>query len=278
MAIFKNILALAVGGPNTEGALRAAKALAAAHGARVRVVHVRTTAQSIAAVVAGEAMIGISAAEFDAIASESEVREGNARAVYQLVFGDSAVTSEFTVFDGQDDQSIAALGRLADVIVVGRPTDDAAGVSAALVRALIFDGGAPVLVAPPKATATVMRHIAVAWNGSAEAARAVKEALPLLEKADSVTVLTVGESGAKARALIDFLDSHGIVASYRSFAPEGSSARARGRALIRAAGECQADGLVMGAFGAGGLSAFLGLGGATEKVCTGSPVAVFLDH
>ena len=56
------------------------------------------------------------------------------------------------------------------------------------------------------------------------------------------------------------------------------SGRARGRALIAYANDKGADLLVMGAYGHGQLSNFLGLGGATAKVISSCPVPLLLAH
>ena len=60
--------------------------------------------------------------------------------------------------------------------------------------------------------------------------------------------------------------------------PGTVSGRARGRALLDYTKEKGADLLVMGAYGHGGMTSFLGLGGATAKVIAACPVPLLLAH
>jgi nucleotide-binding universal stress UspA family protein len=60
--------------------------------------------------------------------------------------------------------------------------------------------------------------------------------------------------------------------------PGDVSGRARGRALLDYTREKGAGLLVMGSYGHGGLSNFLGLGGATSKVIASCPVPLLLAH
>ena len=63
-----------------------------------------------------------------------------------------------------------------------------------------------------------------------------------------------------------------------AFDPGSSSARTRGRGLLRHAQESKADLLVMGAYGQGRMLQLLGLGGATAKVITANTMPVLLAH
>ena len=70
----------------------------------------------------------------------------------------------------------------------------------------------------------------------------------------------------------------GIAPVVEPFDPGSSSARARGRGLLRHAQESKADLLVMGAYGQGRMMQLLGLGGATAKVITANTMPVLLAH
>ena len=122
--------------------------------------------------------------------------------------------------------------------------------------------------------------VVVAWNGSAQAARAVGYALPFLEKAGTVTIVVAGAKPDDVGTpfLLRNLGRHGIAATVDTMDPGAVSGRARGRALIDYARQKKADLLVMGAYGHGGLTNFLGLGGATAKVISSCPVPLLLAH
>ncbi len=116
---------------------------------------------------------------------------------------------------------VAAAGRLTDLIVIGRPSGEAEAPLAATLDAALFDTGRPVLVASPTAARVMAGRVALAWNGSAQAARVVAAALPILEVADHVTVLTVGtiDSVATAQELIAYLGRHDVRASHEFDTP-----------------------------------------------------------
>ena len=59
------------------------------------------------------------------------------------------------------------------------------------INASLFETGRPVMIVPPSPPPTIGSKIAVSWNGSAEASRAVAAAMPIIKKAGSAVVLTV---------------------------------------------------------------------------------------
>ncbi|MGL5735246.1 MAG: hypothetical protein ACRCYS_10315, partial [Beijerinckiaceae bacterium] len=83
--------------------------------------------------------------------------------------------------DVREHTEIAAatgyLGRLHDLSVTDR-LPDFLSEGRAMLEELLFSSGRPVIVVPPETTAFSARHIMVAWDGSARAARAMHDALP----------------------------------------------------------------------------------------------------
>ena len=136
------------------------------------------------------------------------------------------------------------------------------------------------MIAPPDPPKRSMSSVVVAWNGSAQAARAAGAALPFLEQADRVTVLVAGAApdDVGGALLLRNLGRHGIDAALDTMDPGAVSGRARGRALLAYAKDKGADLPVMGAYGHCGLTNFLGLGGATAKVIAACPVPLLLAH
>jgi nucleotide-binding universal stress UspA family protein len=78
--------------------------------------------------------------------------------------------------------------------------------------------------------------------------------------------------------LMRTLGRHGVAATLDTVKLGASTGRGRGRALIAYAKDKDADLLVMGAYGHGELSNFLGLGGATAKVISSCPIPLLLSH
>ena len=150
----------------------------------------------------------------------------------------------------------------------------------AIVDAAIYECARPVLVAPPTVGGGKFASAVVAWNGSFQAARAVNYALPLLRKADSVTIVVVGSKPEEVAApyLKRNLARQGIAATIEAIDPGAVSGRKRGRALLGFTHDRKADLLVMGAYGRGQVMSFLGLGGATGKVISSCRVPVFMAH
>jgi nucleotide-binding universal stress UspA family protein len=136
------------------------------------------------------------------------------------------------------------------------------------------------MIAPPSPDTHPMTSVVVAWNGSAPAARAAGFALPLLEKAREVTIVVAGAApdDVGTSHLLRTLDRHGVAATVETIDPGAVSGRARGRALLDYTRARGAGLLVMGAYGHGGMSTFLGLGGATAKVISSCPVPLLLAH
>ncbi|MEO1459999.1 MAG: universal stress protein, partial [Pseudomonadota bacterium] len=95
-------------------------------------------------------------------------------------------TGSWTEAAGKMADVIRIYGRLADLVAVAKPDRDAnLGVNS--LRAAIYQTARPVLMCPPEAApADFGRRVAIAWNGSLEATRAVALNLPVLRMAEEV--------------------------------------------------------------------------------------------
>ena len=141
-----------------------------------------------------------------------------------------------------------------------------------LVEALIFESGRPVLLLPETATrqlSSSFDRVAVAWDHSRPATRAVADALPILRGAKHVHVVTVVNeknlhkpgSGAE---LCKHLAGHGVEVTFDKVQAKG---RTIGDVLEAFVVERSIDLMVMGAYGHSRLREFI-LGGATKRVLT----------
>lgn len=190
------------------------------------------------------------------------------------VVGASAAWLEKT---GREDAAVAAAGRLADLIVVGRPESDQQVSSSLVLDAALFETGRPVLLTPPGGAAHFGRRMAIAWNASPQAARAVAAALPVLSRAGDVAVM-VAEANHDldddAANLIAYLSWHGIEALVHPVDVEGLSV---GAALLAECGELDADCLVMGAYTHSRMRQLI-LGGVTSHVLDNAEIPLFMAH
>lgn len=148
-----------------------------------------------------------------------------------------------------------------------------------LAQSVVFDAGRPVILVPPSATAKPVRHVAVAWDGSRVAARALADAMPLLAQDTFITVLTVQnekplEAPDIAETLASSLKQRGVQALARSVELGG---REIAEALQETALEVGADLMVMGGFGHTRFRDFI-LGGATKGVFSDLRLPVLLSH
>ena len=148
---------------------------------------------------------------------------------------------------------------------------------AATLDAALFDTGRPVLVVPPGAAPPGFVHVAVAWDGSAQAARAVDAGMPFLRRARQVTLLTApgGDPLAPVDRLVPVLARHDVRATVEHFTP--ASHHATGRALLGEVKRVGADLLVMGAYGHSRLREMI-FGGATREVLAESTAPVLMAH
>ncbi len=192
----------------------------------------------------------------------------------------AAFSVSFETAIGAPERLVARRGRLADVTVVARPPQGSRGESDCLAGAL-WASARPVILLPGagdafNVTGKRPERIVVAWNGSAEAARAVAAALPMLVQALSVELLTIDEvvdREALGRAR-DYLSTHGIEVTAKNVASNGDGLA---KVLLDQVIQREADMVVMGAYTHSRLREYL-LGGLTQQVIDAAPVPVLLAH
>ncbi len=171
----------------------------------------------------------------------------------------------------------------ADLLVLGQhdpKSDDASGVPADFVASVLMTTGKPGLVLPYiEIPQTPGRNVLVAWKATRESARALAGALPLLQRARQVHVLSWDEAetpGADvAEPALRYLRRHGVAAQAQ--APRGRPPRELGEALLSQAADLQADLLVMGCYGHGRAREWA-LGGVTRTVLKSMTLPVLMAH
>jgi nucleotide-binding universal stress UspA family protein len=193
------------------------------------------------------------------------------------VYGDVRAAYE-SIADGVIDQS-----RAADIIVVSQAVDgEVPPMITDIPERVAIESGRPVLVIPANWSACDYgRDVAIAWNDSRESARAAFDALPLLERAKKVRLITVSEhatgSGANtipAAEAAASLARHGLEVEVETIGGDG---RHSGSALLAKVVADGADMLVMGAYGHSRLREFV-LGGVTRDVLRHMTVPVLMSH
>ena len=103
---------------------------------------------------------------------------------------------DWRCFDGPVVETLIAQSRLADVVVISQPTGARPGSAAPLsiIGDVVMHAAAPLLVVPTGGTRLDATGAAMlAWNGSAEAAHAMRAAVPLLRHAAAVHIVEVSD-------------------------------------------------------------------------------------
>jgi len=200
---------------------------------------------------------------------------------FEAQAGAAALSSFEACIDEADHAaSVIANARGADLVVVGQSDLNAPRgvVNRDLPELVVLGSGRPVLVLPFAGQFdTLGQRALAAWNDSREAARAFADALPLLQRALQVTVVTQRPPGAAAPPALHKLDTwlarHGVKAA---FSHEVSDLGV-GDLLLARASDLSVDLLVMGCYGHSRLAERV-LGGATRSLLEQMTVPVLMAH
>lgn len=168
--------------------------------------------------------------------------------------------------------------RAADLVVVGRraaydPCDPSLGVWPGVVA---MESGRPVLVVPPEKDFLAAHKVVVAWKETREARRAVKDALPILLRANEVVVMTASSQfrDESAEDVCSWLSRHGV--SCRPSVHAGEMLSVAGE-IMDLASDVGADLIVSGAYGHSRMREWL-FGGATRDLLDTSDACLLMSH
>lgn len=180
---------------------------------------------------------------------------------------------------GQATSGLVGQAALNDLIVLSRPAEGGRDmVPSALMAEVVTGSPTPVLVMPEgKLGFDIESAAAIAWNGSFEAANALRAALPMLRHAKSVTLIAVEEDRKDRFPLTtasEYLSDHGVPSDL-VIQPPG--AMRIDEELLSAAHRCKADYLVMGAFGHSRAREFW-LGGVTRSLLHSAPLPIIFGR
>ncbi|HKU99546.1 MAG TPA: universal stress protein [Vineibacter sp.] len=253
--------------------LSLAVVIARAHKARVRVLYPLKAPVSIG--LYSEPM-GAPALELVQQEIDAERARGEAlRNAIEQKMGAEHPNWDWRSANGLAGEVIAAAGATADLIVMGQERDAA---TAAPVGQVVLSSGRPVLCVPHTGTFNDCgRRVLVAWRGTRESARALHDALPVLERADRVILFVATDSDGDNMGADDAMQNladHGIKAELRQTTLGDLDA---GAAILNAVSDSSADLLVMGAYGHSRVREFV-FGGATRTVLRSMTVPTLISH
>lgn len=183
----------------------------------------------------------------------------------------------WSLADAVDDSFLGSYGRIFDLVVLGRPGRAPQNPRMAPLEAALFESGRPVLVVPPGKPQSIGRNVLVAWNGSTEQAYTNSYAMPLLRKAEQVTVLAVEGAmtpGPNAEQAAQHLRRNGVKATALTVKAESATA---GEAILDHCSKMGCDLLVKGAYTHSRLRQMI-FGGTTRHILANASVPVFSAH
>lgn len=207
-----------------------------------------------------------------------------AKADFEARMQKGGVKWEWRETEGDPSEVAVVHARYADLAIVGQndPDEEIPEPQLSVPERIVLEAGRPVLVIPyagnfPK----VGERVLVAWNASAQAIRAVNDALPLLDRAKKVIILAVNpKNGPRGHGEVPGADialhlaRHGIKAEASHVFADDIDV---GDMILSRAADEGTDLIVMGAYGHARLRELV-LGGATRDILRHMTVPVLMSH
>jgi nucleotide-binding universal stress UspA family protein len=272
----RDLLIHVVNEADSGAAIDAALALAEQHDAHLVGLGIRTPID-----IPAYAEVNLPESVLGTLRERESQRLANARQLFETKAKHAGRSdrTEWRIDEGMPFQKLGLHARYADLSIV--PQNRPQGQDyrfAELAEDLMVSSGRPVLVIPTDgAKKPIGRTVIVAWNGSREAARALADAMPLLERAKSVEVFMAGEQhigDLPGADIATHLARHKIGVEVHQSAATGVSV---GDALLSRAAAIGADLIVMGGYGRSRLRDFI-LGGVTRHMLQHLTVPVHMSH
>jgi len=285
--MIKTILVPATGGDGDPSVFASALAVARRFDAHLEFLHVRPDAAAMAVGMAGDGggatMVGSLITRLE---EEADQREKKADRQFQSFCQREALalceappappgpSAQWLREVGAEPYWVTEYGRAADLLVIGRPGQ---GGSLETMEGALIDSGRPLLIPAATPLVSVPETVVIAWKATREAARAVTAALPFLQIAKQIVIMTVSEDHSalenEAERLMAALRWRGVPVAVRHLQPDGHNAADK---LLAAAREDDAL-LVMGGYGHSRLREWI-FGGFTQHVLGGAELPVLMAH
>lgn len=287
---YKSILVHASQGAAGSSGYRLAAAIALAEGARLAAVATSGVTEFLYRYAAATALAPLAPEDLGFLTAAALA---DLAAFTDAVRGLGLADTPTRINDGVAATALPLEARFCDLLVIGQnhAADTLLADQHAVARTLVAHVPCPVLVVPsapsgtpahgaaPAPPVAAPARVLLAWDGSMEASRAVRAALPLLRRAGNVAAVTFNpshqalEAGAPGAALADYLAHHGIALELLTPSDSGNT----GRALLALAAARSTDLIVMGCYSHSRLHEIV-LGGVTNTVLAETRVPVLMAH
>jgi nucleotide-binding universal stress UspA family protein len=178
----------------------------------------------------------------------------------------------------EGEGTVGSYGRVFDLIVLSRPDPTSFGLDSRVLESGLFESGRPILLSPPAPPKQIATNVLIAWNGSTEQTRAIAFAMPLLQQAESVKVLTIpggaGVPGPSGELVTRCLKRNGVPATPLTVELDG---RSTGETILAAAALHDCDLVIKGAYTQSRLREWI-FGGATRHIVSNATLPVLMAH
>jgi nucleotide-binding universal stress UspA family protein len=194
--------------------------------------------------------------------------------------GVSAETLTLSVSFAGACYQFGLIARRFDLAIVGQTDPKLRAVEEKVAESALFDSGRPVIFVPYIQRAPLkLDRVVVCWDGSRPAARAIADAMPLLERAGCVEVVIIADERGKRDEIAgadmgQHLARHGLKVEVNRIM--GGNVDVADALLSRAA-DAGTDFIVMGGYGHSRLREFV-LGGVTNSILRSMTVPVLMSH
>jgi len=287
----RTVLAAISGGTASNGAIELSCQLAKRFEAHIEGFHVRVDPREVIMAAGTGFDLPLAGSWIEQLVEDAAKRADETKAAFQAALvrhniplvekptkgGVSATWRDET---GHADRTVSRHARFFDLVILGRSDRVVEQPHSDTVEKTLLESGRPVLLAPAEPVETIGEAIAVGWNGSPQAVRAIVNSLPLLASAKTVTLITIGneEEGVEeegAIAMLDYLSWRGIAAKH--YIVRSTPGARPGEQLLSGARDSGADLLVMGGYGQAPWRQFL-FGSATQQIVGVSLLPLLLSH
>ena len=283
--MIKSILVPVRGDGMVATVLAHAAALAKQHKAQVNVVHCRAQPKDMLPQ-------GISLNDFaqkimmEQASELANRQEDHLRGILHRLSREFGLTEDadtegtaictFAEENGRMADVVKHAGRLSDLIVLPKPQRER-NLGQSSLKAALYGAGRPVLVCPGQLhpDETFAQHVAIGWNGSLPASRAVASSLDIIHGAKRVTILTGGKvqsHGPDADDLVAYYALRDIKAEIVGF--DGKDAA---KELLKACKDIGASLLVIGAYSHSHETEML-FGGNTARIVDKTEMPILMAH